>query len=189
MNFLDGLPVWVLALVIFLLRVTDVSVGTIRTIAVIQGRTLFSVCLGFFEVLIWVTVVNTVFQHATQHPLLLIAYACGFASGNAVGILLERQLALGSVILRVVTVSAGAELAELFRDRAARVFTFEGRDSRDPMTLIYIVVRRREARELVKLATRVDPDVFFAVDPLRESNAFMTPLPHPTGWRSLVKMK
>lgn len=190
MTILDGLPVWGLAIAIFCLRIVDVSVGTIRTIAVVQGRTLFSVVLGFCEVLIWITVMSEVLQHATQHPLVLLAYATGFASGNAVGIAIERRLALGMVILRIVSESCGHELAEMFRDRAARVFTFDGRDSHDPMMLIYVVVRRREAKQLIDLAMRVDPDLFFAVDPLRETNAFLsTPLPGPTGWRSVVKMK
>jgi hypothetical protein len=36
----------------------------------------------------------------------------------------------------------------------------------------------------------VDPDLFFAVDPLRESSLGLgTPLPHPTGWRAVFKMK
>lgn len=190
MTLLDSLPVWGLAIAVFFLRIIDVSVCTLRTIAIVQGRMVFSVCLGFCEVLIWVMVVGQVLKHATDNPLLLLTYASGFACGNAVGILIERQLALGSVILRIVSVTAGPQLAELFRDRAARVFTFDGRDSDESMMLIYVVVRRRMARELIEEAQRYDPELFFAVDPLRETNAFLsTPLPNPSRWRGLAKMK
>ena len=190
MAFMDSLPVWGLAILIFCLRIVDVTIGTVRTIAVVQGRTVVSVCLGFVEVLIWVTVVSQVIQNAADNPFLLLAFAAGFAAGNATGIALERQLALGSVILRIVSISAGDQLADFLRDRAARVYTFDGRDDDGSVLLIYVVVLRREARNLVKQCQKIDPDLFFAVDSLRETNAFLTgPIPRATGWRSVVKMK
>jgi uncharacterized protein YebE (UPF0316 family) len=113
-----------------------------------------------------------VIHHASDNTFLLVTCATGFAAGNAVGITLERRLALGNVIVRVVSMHAGDLLTELFRSHAAHVFTFEGRNSRDPMQLIYVVVRRRDAQNLINLARRIDPDLYFAIDPLRESNAF-----------------
>ena len=106
-QLLDTLPVWALALVIFTLRVVDVSLGTCRTIAVVQGRMKVSVLLGFIEVLVWVTTVTHVIQKAADNGWLLLAYAAGFAFGNAAGIALERRLAMGSVILRIVSHDAG----------------------------------------------------------------------------------
>lgn len=192
MTWLDGLPVWGLAIAIFLLRIVDVSVGTVRTIAVVQGRVFLSVCLGFIEILVWVTVVAQVFQHAAHNSIVLLAYAAGFAAGNAVGIAIERMLALGTVILRIVSVSAGPRLAELLRQKVRRVYVFEGHEVHDtqrPMMLLYVVVKRREAKDLINLSRSIDPDLFFAVDPVRESSALLTPLPNATGWRNVFKMK
>ncbi|SFI89471.1 DUF2179 domain-containing protein [Planctomicrobium piriforme] len=188
MSWLDGLQVWQLALAIFSLRIVDVSMGTLRTICVVQGRTLVSVCLGFCEVLVWITVMNQVIHKASGSPLLLMAYAGGFATGNAVGIALERWLALGAVMVRVVSTHHGEELADMFRDRTARVFSFDGRDSHDPMTLIYVVMRRREVKPLIALARRIDPDLFYSVESLRESSALVgSPLSQPAGLRKQVE--
>lgn len=190
MTLLDGLPVWGLALAIFCLRILDVTVGTMRTISVVQGRIAFSVVLGFCETLIWVSVISQVLQHATQNPFLLLAYAGGFATGNAVGIMLERHLALGNVILRIVTATPDEKLEELLRPRAARVFTLDGHADKERMRLLYVVVRRREAARLIQQAQEIDPDLFFAVDPLRETNAFLpTSLQGTNGWRTEMKAK
>ncbi|TWT99353.1 hypothetical protein Pla108_02900 [Botrimarina colliarenosi] len=190
MPFLDTLPVWALALLIFSLRIVDVSLGTCRTIAVVQGRIGTSVLLGFFEVLIWITTVSEVFQRAGGNPWLLLSYAAGFACGNGAGIWLERRLAMGSVILRIVSHDAGDDLADALRQRSPRVLTFEGSDEEHAVTLLYVAARRRQVRRLISAAREVDPDLYYAVDPLRESNwAMAQPVPGPTGWRSVLKKK
>lgn len=190
MEYLNSLPVWALALLIFLFRVIDVSLGTCRTIAVVQGHMVTSVVLGFIEVLVWVTTVAHVIQHASDNPLLLLAYASGFAAGNAAGIALERRLAMGTVILRIVSQKAGEPLADTLRHRVPRVFLFEGHDNGNKMTLLYVAVRRRHARQLINAAMQIDPDLFYAVDPLRESNWLLTQaMPNPTGWRAIAKKK
>lgn len=190
MPFLDTLPVWALALLIFFLRIIDVSLGTCRTIAVVQGRIVTSVMLGFFEVLIWITTVSQVFQHASGNAWLLLAYAAGFACGNGVGIALERRLAMGSVILRIVSHNAGDDLAQALREQSPRVLTFEGSDEEHAVTLLYVAARRRQVRRLITAARRVDPDLYYAVDPLRESNWIIgQPIPGPSGWRSVMKKK
>lgn len=194
MDSLTELPIWGAALVIFFLRIVDVSLGTFRTIAVVQGRTVTSVVLGFLEVLVWITTVSQVMKQAGSNPTLLLAYAAGFAAGNAVGILLERRLALGGVILRMVTATKGDELAGALREKSPRVYTFrgEGRGEQESeaVTLIYVVALRRRAKRLLKRALAIDPNLFYAVDPLRDSNADLGPtLPPPTAWRSWVKKK
>lgn len=190
LQYLDTLPVWALAALIFCLRVVDVSLGTCRTIAVVQGRMTTSVMLGFIEVLVWVTTVTHVIQKASDNAYLLLAYAAGFACGNAAGIALERRLAMGSVILRIVSHDSGEELAETLRAHSPQVFAFEGADDEQAVTLLYVAARRRRVRRLIDLACEVDPDLYYAVDPLRDSNWTLTQgAPAPTGWRSLVKKK
>lgn len=190
MLYLNELPMWGLASAIFVLRMIDVSMATLRTIAVVQGRILVSVAIGFVEVLVWVTTVAQVIQHASSSPLLLFAFAGGFAAGNGAGILLERWLAMGAVILRIVSLHAGHELAEALRDYVPRVFTFDGHDHGEQMTLVYVAVRRRDAPRLIRMALEIDPDLFYAVDNLRESNIALTaPLPSLAGSRVVFKTK
>jgi len=190
MDFIDTLPIWALALLIFSLRNVDVSLGTCRTIAVVQGRIATSVFLGFLEVLVWVTTVAQVIQHASKNPWLLLAYSCGFSAGTAAGIMLERKIALGGVILRIVSRTAGEELSASFRQRVPRVISFEGDENGEPMCLLYVVVRRREAKRLIEEALRIDPNLYYAVDLLRDSNwKYDFPPPTPTGWRGAFKMK
>ncbi|HEV57052.1 MAG TPA: hypothetical protein ENN87_06090, partial [Phycisphaerales bacterium] len=91
-----------LPVAIFVARICDVSVGTLRIIAVARGRRVAAAILGFFEVLIWITVISHVMQNLTN-PWCYVAYAAGFATGNYVGIRIEQMLAMGQLVVRVIT--------------------------------------------------------------------------------------
>jgi uncharacterized protein YebE (UPF0316 family) len=48
----------VTGVLIFVARIFDVSIGTIRTIVTVQGRTVIAFWLAIVEVIIWVTVAS-----------------------------------------------------------------------------------------------------------------------------------
>ncbi len=98
---MDG-TVLVTCLGIIIARILDVSLGTIRTVFVVKGRRGISWVLGFFEVLIWILVVSKVIGNLSE-PLYAVSYAFGFATGNYVGITLEKWIAHGDQVVRVFT--------------------------------------------------------------------------------------
>ncbi|MBU1699464.1 MAG: hypothetical protein KJ970_17585 [Candidatus Eisenbacteria bacterium] len=188
MPFIDTLPVWVLALSIFCLRITDVSIGTLRTIFVVQGRIRFSVLLGFFEVLIWITAISQVFSHVRQQPYLLLAYAGGFAVGNAVGIFIERKMALGTCELRIISVNRGGEIAEKLRSIGHTLTTFNGEGRDGPRVLLNIICSRREVGSILRAAREIDMEMNYIVERVSDSSSVL-PIPHMTGWRAVFKKK
>ena len=98
-----------------------------RTIVVVNGRVTLSVALGFVEVLIWITAVSQVILRLRESPVLILAYAGGFAAGNAVGIVLERRLALGQCVVRLIS-SEGEKVARILSSvgQVRGVFPSEG---------------------------------------------------------------
>lgn len=180
-----------LGVLIFCLRIVDVSIGTLRTIAVVNGRVPLSVGLGFFEVLLWVFGVSQLFTRIAESPLLILAYAGGFATGNAVGIAIERQLALGMVVMRMLSTNYGKNMVEALTSQGAeQITTFAGHNEAGIVTLIYMIAPRRRVHEITRSARQVDPTLFYTIEPLRQyGSAAGVPLPHATGWRSIFKYK
>jgi uncharacterized protein YebE (UPF0316 family) len=185
--FSPGPPVWALAILIFLLRVADVSLGTMRTIVVVHGRVRLSVALGFVEVLIWITAVSQVILRLRESPVLILAYAAGFAAGNAVGIVLERRLALGQCVVRMISREGeGVSRALSSLGRVRGVFRSE---TDSPSTqLVFATLARSDLPEAVRRVKALDPEVFHVVDRFSQTNG-RTPLPRATGWRAILKMK
>lgn len=188
MDVIAGMPVWALALLIFLLRIVDVSLGTLRTISVVQDRLSLSVLISFFEVLVWVTAVTQVVVRVDENPLLLLAYAAGFAAGNACGITLERHLGLGQCVVRMIATQEGEAMAARLRGMGHSLTTFAGQGRDGPRTLMFTACPRRELRHIIEAAASLDPHLFYTVDRFSQTG-HITPLPDPTGWRGMFKKK
>ena len=177
-------------IIIFFARIADVSIGTVRTISVIHGRSTVAFFLGFLEVSIWLVVVAAVLNKIMDQPILGVFYALGFAAGNLVGIKLEHYLALGHIVLRVISQKSGKKLAEVIRDKEFRVTTFQGEGKYGPVTELYIVCRRRDLKRLMPLITSIDPEAFYITEQAGTVSKVYRPfMTSATGWRAILKKK
>ncbi|HEX9885374.1 MAG TPA: DUF5698 domain-containing protein, partial [Longimicrobiales bacterium] len=153
-------------LIIFLLRIVDVSMATVRTILIMRGHRLVAPFIGFVEVSVWVVAVGAAIGNLTS-PLHVIGYAGGFAMGTFVGILIEERLALGLATVRVLSRQAGTGLAEQLREMGHRVTLFPGQGRDGPVEMLYSLVKRRELPGMLSTVANVDPDAMVAIDDAR----------------------
>ncbi len=175
---------------VFLARVSDVTLGTIRTISIVHGRTRIAFLLGFFEVSLWITVVAKVLHEISSRPILAVFYALGFSTGNVVGILIERKMAYGFMIIRVICSQNGPQVAERLRQAGIAVTTFPGQGRSGPVTMLYIATRRRVLPELLSQVQTLAPDAFYTVEPASNINKLYQPtFPVSSGWRAIFKKK
>ena len=162
-----------LPLFIFLARIGDVTLGTIRTICVMRGRRCTAMALGFFEILIWVAAVSSVFAHLGDW-VNAVAYAGGFAVGNGVGMWVESKLAFGIQMLSFTSQGKAHAVAERLRFAGLRVTAFSGAGNDGSVALCATIVPRKQARQVIKMARSVDPDVLVTVADARETTAVTT---------------
>jgi len=182
--------VYLLGVIIFFARICDVSAGTVRTIVTVQGRTVISFFLGLIEIIIWITVVSTVIHKIKESPVLLIFYALGYATGNVIGIVIERKLAFGLIILRVITMTKGKIMANRLRETGQAVTAFIGEGMSGPVTELYIACRRRDLKWILLLVKEEDPDAFYITEYARDVSKILRPIKTPvTGWRAAIKKK
>lgn len=181
---------WYYAILVFFARVADVSLGTLRTIAIVHGRTALAFWLGFFESAIWLAVVSTIVGTVYQQPLLGVVYAFGFASGNLVGIKIEKFIAMGHLILRIISRENSSKVTSVIRDMGFRVTTFAGEGKQGPVQELYVVCRRRDLKKLLKVALALDPEAFYVTEQAGAVSNVCRPIMQPvTGWRAVFKKK
>jgi uncharacterized protein YebE (UPF0316 family) len=187
-SFFIGLPFWATFLVVFFARAVDVALGTMRTISVVNGRLRLAVALAFFEVMLWGVAVGELITRLRDQPWLLFAFAGGVAAGSATGITIERRLALGTCVVRIIASAKGQEIAERLRELGQGVTTFQGEGRDGPRTLIYAHCPRRDLRSLLEAARAIEPNVFHAVEPASASSSSNRPplASSSTGWRGLL---
>ncbi|WP_319549370.1 DUF5698 domain-containing protein [Desulfogranum marinum] len=176
--------VFLTGLAVFAARIFDVSIGTVRTIVTVQGKTTLAFFLAVFEVTIWISVVSTVIHQVQTMPVLVIFYSLGYATGNVVGILVERRLAFGMIILKVFSLKKGSVLAQEFRAVGQPVTVFHGEGMKGPVQELYIACRRRDLKWMIPKVYELDADAFYVVEQARDVNKVLKPVLTPLGgWR------
>jgi uncharacterized protein YebE (UPF0316 family) len=184
------MSIWLLGIFVFLARIVDVSVGTLRTISIIQGRVKIAFFLAFIETSVWLMVLSAVLPKVMESPLLGLFYAFGFASGNVVGILVEKRLAMGYANFRVITTKFAKEITSALREKGFAVTNFEGQGKDGIVTEIYVAAERKDLSALVKIVKGIEPDAFY----IAEQAGFVSKIRRPTmvpatGWRAVQKKK
>jgi uncharacterized protein YebE (UPF0316 family) len=160
------LPPVAMALAIFLLRVCDMTLDTLRVLFIVRGQRPVVWFLGFFQSAIWVVAFSSVLGHL-GNPLAWIGYAAGFATGNVVGMAIEDKLAIGYRHLRVISPQYGPAVAQALRQAGYGVTEVDGHGRDGPVSVINASVRRRDLDRLQQAIRQADPQAFIAVEEVR----------------------
>jgi uncharacterized protein YebE (UPF0316 family) len=156
------------ALFIFCLRILDVSVGTLRVMYMVRGDRAKAVPLAFFESLIWVFAISRI-MHEVDNYTNMLAFAAGFAAGTMVGMSLERWIASGFVLFRVISDAGKEKLAGEIRSAGFGVTLVTGEGREGEQEVLFIVALRRRANELLDLIRRLDEAAFVTIDPVQKA--------------------
>ncbi|MCD6441142.1 MAG: DUF2179 domain-containing protein [Candidatus Marinimicrobia bacterium] len=179
----------IIPLLIFLARITDVSIGTFRIILVSKGKKTIAALLGFLEISIWLLAISQVMQHLDNIACFL-AYGLGFASGNYVGITIEDKIGLGLQAVRIITRNTMEILPMALRDAGFGTTVIKANGAKGQVNIIFIVVPRKEVNNLLTLAHEVDPNIFVSVQDVRSAAAGYIPKRAPLfSWQRLIKKK
>lgn len=182
-----SLEVLLTCIFIVVARIADVSLGTFRTIAVVNGRRLLAFAIGFFEVLIWVFVVRAVLE-SLESPVYAVSYAGGFAIGTFVGITVESRVGTGKQVLRAFSRS-GEQIADKLRAQGYVVTCFQGSGREGPIQMLFVEADRRGMVQVLDVVTAIDPACFYVLDDVRVTSTRTARLRPGIDWRLTSKRK
>lgn len=170
-----------MCLIIFLARVADVSLGTVRMIMVIRGHRWLAAGVGLAETLIWLIAAAQVIRNLDQWYYAL-AFAGGFAAGNAAGVWLEGRLALGLQLVRTMSSDFAVDVGATLRDRGYDVVDVPGRGRRrEPVEVLFVVEKRRNIPRLLAEIAALDPLAVSTVTDIKGQHDPMG-LPAQSAW-------
>ncbi|HXK50393.1 MAG TPA: DUF2179 domain-containing protein [Clostridiales bacterium] len=157
-----GIPV-----LIALARVVDVSIGTIKIIFIAKGYRYIAPLLAFFEIIIWLIAIGQVMKNLDNVGN-MIGYAVGFALGNFVGMVIENRIALGNVVLRVITRSGADELITCLREETKYGVTVSPAEgSSGPVSIIFMVLKRADLKRVISIVKTHNPHAFYSIEDVR----------------------
>lgn len=150
-------------LVIFSLRIVDVSLATMRMLLAVRNQKLLVPLIGFFEVLVWLFAAGNAIRFLDS-PLHVVGYAAGFSMGNIVGLWVEEKLALGLATVRIISAHGGVEMADSLRNKGFGVTEFAGQGREGTVEVVYTVARRAQISRILREVDFWDPDAFVTVE-------------------------
>src|SRR5262249_25435078 len=153
----------VLPLVIFAAEACVVTLSTVRIIFISRGMKVRAAVLGLFEITTWLFAIGQVMQNLNDVGC-YVGFAAGFTLGNFLGICIEEKLAVGNVVLRVITNRDAGELVGALRAAECGVTSVSARGGTGPVQIVLTVIKRRDLKTTLAILKAFDPGVFYSVE-------------------------
>ena len=160
------------ALQIMGMRITDVSLGTIRTLMTVRGKKYIAGTIGFFEVTIWVVAISTVFQHL-DNTFNILGYSGGFALGTIIGITIEQKIGSGFLQIQIISMHYADKIADSLRINKIGVTILPGEGTRGGVALIVAMIARKRQKEVINIVEKIDPNAFITIQSVDTYRGFI----------------
>ncbi|MCX6292374.1 MAG: DUF2179 domain-containing protein [Bacteroidetes bacterium] len=187
-NFLDSeIFRWViLPLLIFIARMSDVTLGTLRNVFISKGMRNVVPILGFFEVSIWLISMRQIMQHL-ENPLCFIAFAGGFAMGTYVGLFVEKRLAIGMQVLRIIINQDAQPLIDMLQRANFGVTIMDGHGAKGPVKIIFTIIKRRDLEYVRRLIHDTNPNAFYSIEDVKVASQGVFPNAASSGTLNYIR--
>lgn len=156
----------IIPLLIFLARIIDVSLGTIRVILISKGQKGIAASLGFIEAGIWLLAIREILNNLNS-IIAYIAYPAGFAVGTYVGMILEERLIKGKVVLRVIVKKKKGLLAKEFAKQKLQFTIVDGEGSKGRSKIFFCVMDRKKLDKAIKTIKKYHPKAFYSIENIK----------------------
>jgi uncharacterized protein YebE (UPF0316 family) len=167
---------WLVASGIFFARVVNITIDTLRFLFTLRGKRALSWVFGFVQSVIFIVVLGSVLTNM-DNILNIFGYAAGFATGNVLGMTIEKRLAIGFTHFTIISRDHSTEIADKLREEGYGVTEIPARGRESNFMLVDCHVRRKQANAVENLVLEVDPKAFITMEEV---------VPHRSGgiWRS-----
>jgi len=154
---------WLVAFGIFIARTINIALDTLRFMLSLRDKRWLSWILGFVQSVIFVVVIGSVLTNL-ENPLNIIGYSAGFATGNVIGMAIERRLAIGFTHFTIISRDHSTEIADALRREGYGVTEIPARGRESNFMLVDCHIRRKEADDVEKLVLEIDSGAFVTAE-------------------------
>lgn len=148
--------VFITCIAIFMSKVVEVSIQSIKTVCMVKSERILAACLGFVECMIWGLVISSVISELSSSPFLLLAYGLGYSCGMYLGSRIEGKLALGTSSLQIMVGPDNIEKVEEYLQKHNNGYTvLNGRGAKSEMFVIIVVLPRKSVQETISALNKL----------------------------------
>ena len=151
------------ALIIFSLRLADQSLGTMRALLVAKNKPIYAAIIGLVESAIWIVAISQVIKDIDD-PVLIGAYAAGFAAGTILGSYIERIVGVGNIVVRVFSPANSPSVAKTLRGKGYGVTVIDGEGKDGPVKIHLCIIPRRKLSTVLNMIKEINPNAYITTD-------------------------
>lgn len=171
----------ILPILIFSARIADVTMGTIRTVFISQGKKNLAPILGFFEIFIWLLAIGQVFSNLTN-IWYYIAYAGGFALGNYIGLIIEKKISLGFLKIQLILRDNPEKLINTLKAEGFGLTSLTAIGSRGIVKLLILVIKRKNEPRVKNIIRECSPNAFISIEQIQSVKGGQFPIRKRPQW-------
>lgn len=145
--------------IILAINIIYVSFFTIRMILTLKGQRYLAATISAIEVIIYVVGLGLVLENLDRIEN-LIAYAIGYALGVLAGMKIEEKLALGYIMVQVITKEINKDFTNTLRQNGYGVTSWMAYGMEGDRLVMEILTPRKHERSLYKTIKEIDPKAF-----------------------------
>ena len=153
----------ILPILIFIARVADVSLGTLRIVFISQGKKKLAPLVGFFEIMIWLLAIGQIFRDLTNF-IYYFAYAGGFAMGNYLGLIIEQKISIGLLNLQLIVKENPDELIKALKEKGYGLTTMTAEGTKGIVRLVLLVIKRKNLPKVLNIIRSINPKAFISIE-------------------------
>lgn len=160
------MPLLFLCLKVFIARIIDVTLGTIKTIYIVKGRTTLSGIIAFIEIFIWFTVAKETLNTSNPSILIAISYSAGYATGTILGTYVSKFIN-SLITVEVITTKATKTNIEKIRNQGfgvSIVNTTSNYKDEENKSILYITLNSKHLEELKHNISEIDNKAFIVIN-------------------------
>lgn len=148
----------------FFARILDVTLGTVRTVITIKGKTLIAACIAFVEVTIWFLVAKEALKTETN-IFVVVSYAAGYAVGTLLGTFISKNYVRGLIRIEAITGKATEDNIEKIKKAGYGLSIIELKSKEEQKKdLLLIEAKNNQLKSITDLIKSIDKDAFIVIN-------------------------
>lgn len=140
---------------IFILKIIETTLGTLRLIVVANGKKWFGAILQGIIAIIWVLSAGIVIVNINDDPIKIVFFALGSLVGSYIGSLIEEKIALGSSMITAIIDEKKAQLIIRTLRKQNYIINTNYISNNNTKTII-IIVHRKRIHRVSKIIKMID---------------------------------
>lgn len=150
---------------IFVFKVLENTLSTLRIIVVANGRKLLGSILQGVIALVWAFSTGLVVVDVLKDPFKVISFTLGSLVGSYIGSLIEEKIAMGTDMLTaVIDKSYSSKVINALKKQEYEVIVLNGKRKDEFKNILFIMVRRKKRNDVIKLINNIDSNSTIIVE-------------------------